>query len=79
MSKAELQVKKLDKVKQGNGNFMFPYPLNPLDVMFTHQVLNYDTVNMPPVSLIRNVSINGCFYDVDGFKIHACMEYRFKV
>ena len=58
MSKAELTVKELDKVKQGNGDFIFPYPLNPLDVMFTHKVLSYDTVNMPPVSLIRNVSIN---------------------
>ncbi|GBO55261.1 CRISPR-associated protein Csc1 [Pseudanabaena sp. lw0831] len=79
MSKAELQVKELDKVKQGNGDFIFPYPLNPLDVMFTHQVLSYDTVNMPPVSLIRNVSINGHFYEVDGFKIPALMAYRFKV
>ena len=79
MSKAELTVKELDKVKQGNGDFIFPYPLNPLDVMFTHQVLSYDTVNMPPVSLIRNVSINGHFYDVDGFKIPSRMEYRFKV
>ena len=79
MSKAELQIEALDKVKQGNGDFIFPYPLNPLDVMFTHQVLSYDTVNMPPVSLIRNVSMNGHFYDVDGFKIPARMEYRFKV
>jgi CRISPR-associated protein Csc1 len=79
MSKAELTVKELDKVKQGNGDFIFPYPLNPLDVMFTHQVLSYDTVNMPPVSLIRNVSINGHFYEFDGFKIPARMEYRFKV
>jgi CRISPR-associated protein Csc1 len=80
MSKAELTVKELDKVKQGNGDFIFPYPLNPLDVMFTHQVLSYDTVNMPPVSLIRNVSMNGhYFYDAEGLKIPACMEYRFKV
>lgn len=80
MSKAELTVKELDKVKQGNGDYIFPYPLNPLDVMFTHQVLSYDTVNMPPVSLIRNVSMNGhYFYDADGFKIPARMEYRFKV
>jgi CRISPR-associated protein Csc1 len=79
MSKAELTVKELDKVKQGNGDFIFPYPLNPLDVMFTHQVLSYDTVNMPPVSLIRNVSMNGHFYDVDGLQIPARMEYRFKV
>ncbi len=79
MSKAELTVRELDKVKQGNGDFIFPYPLNPLDVMFTHQVLSYDTVNMPPVSLIRNVSMNGYFYNVDGLQIPARMGYRFKV
>ncbi len=79
MSKAKLQVEELAKVKQGNGDFNFPYPLNPLDVMFTHQVLSYDTVNMPPVSLIRNVRMRGHFYDVDGLKIPARMEYRFKV
>ncbi len=79
MSKAELTVKELEKVKEGNRDFIFPYPLNPLDVMFTHQVLSYDTVNMPPVSLIRNVRMNGHFYDVDGLQIPARMEYRFKV
>lgn len=78
MSKAELALQELAKVKQGNGDFIFPYPLNPLDVMFTHQVLSYDTINMPPVSLIRNIRMNGHFYDVDGFKIPARMEYRFK-
>lgn len=79
MSKAELTVKELEKVKEGNRDFIFPYPLNPLDVMFTHQVLSYDTVNMPPVSLIRNVRMHGHFYDVDGLQIPARMEYRFKV
>ena len=79
MSKAELTVKALDKAKQGNGDFIFPYPLNPLDVMFTHQVLSYDTVNMPPVSLIRNVRLQGHFYDFDSLQIPARMEYRFKV
>jgi len=79
MSKAELTVKELEKIKEGNRDFIFHYPLNPLDVMFTHQVLSYDTVNMPPVSLIRNVKMNGHFYEVDGLQIPARMEYRFKI
>ncbi len=78
MSKAALSVHELEKVRQGNGDFNFAYPLNPLDVMFTHQVLSYDTVNMPPVSLIRNVSMNGHFYNVDGLQIPARMKYCFK-
>jgi CRISPR-associated protein Csc1 len=77
MSKAELTVKELEEVKEGNRDFIFPYPLNPLDVMFTHQVLSYDTVNMPPVSLIRNVRMHGHFYDVNGLQIPARMKYSF--
>jgi CRISPR-associated protein Csc1 len=57
--------------------FTFPYPLNPLDVMFTHQVISYDVVNMPPVSLIQNVRIRGHFYELKSLKIPA-MQYRFR-
>jgi CRISPR-associated protein Csc1 len=46
--------------------------------MFSHQVLSYDTVNMPPVSLIRNVRIHGQFYELEGgLKLPAQMQYRF--
>jgi CRISPR-associated protein Csc1 len=47
MSKAELIVTELDSPKRSSGNFIYPYPLNPLDVMFSHQVISYDTINMP--------------------------------
>jgi CRISPR-associated protein Csc1 len=77
MSKAELIVTELDSPKRSGGNFIYPYPLNPLDVMFSHQVISYDTINMPPVSLIRNVRINGDYYEVDKLKIPAQMQYRF--
>lgn len=77
MSKAEVKSEELSKLRQGEGEFTVPYPLNPLDVMFTHQVLSYDTVNMPPVSLIRNVRLRGQYYEADGFKIPARMLYRF--
>ncbi|WNZ27816.1 type I-D CRISPR-associated protein Cas5/Csc1 [Leptolyngbya sp. NK1-12] len=55
------------------------FPLNPLDVMFTNQILSYDTVNMPPVSLIRNVRMVGEFYTFEGLdlKLPAQMQYRF--
>jgi CRISPR-associated protein Csc1 len=77
MSKAELTVTELDSPKLSSGNFIYPYPLNPLDVMFSHQVISYDTINMPPVSLIMNVRINGDYYEVDKLKIPAQMQYRF--
>ena len=76
-SKAEVRIEELPKVRSAEGEFTFPYPLNPLDVMFTHQVLSYDTVNMPPVSLVRNVRLQGHYYESEGLKIPARMAYRF--
>ncbi|WP_448570211.1 type I-D CRISPR-associated protein Cas5/Csc1 [Trichothermofontia sp.] len=82
MSKAEIKIKELPKPKRNSAQiFLWPYPLNPLDVMFTNQVLSYDTINMPPVSLIRNVQMLGDFYTFEGLseplKLPANMEYRF--
>jgi CRISPR-associated protein Csc1 len=81
MSKAELTVLPLSKFQKRTGTFSFPYPLNPLDVMFTHQVISYDVVNMPPVSLIQNVQMTGEYYsfeDIKGLNIPARMTYRFR-
>lgn len=81
-SKAEVTVEELPKPKRHQEDeFIFSYPLNPLDVMFNHRVLSYDTINMPPVSLIRNVRMRGEFYTFEGLKenlkIPARMQYRF--
>jgi CRISPR-associated protein Csc1 len=49
--------------------------------MFTNQVISYDVVNMPPVSLIQNVQMRGQYYQFDGIqnlKIPVCIEYRFR-
>lgn len=78
MSKAELKTEEIAKCDRKNGDFIFPYLLNPLDVMFSHQVLSYDVVNMPPVSLIQNIKIRGQHYQFENLRIPACMEYRFR-
>ncbi|MEH2289246.1 type I-D CRISPR-associated protein Cas5/Csc1 [Nostoc sp.] len=81
MSKAEVTVEKLPKPKIAEGIFTCTHPLNPLDVMFTNQVISYDVVNMPPVSLIQNVQMQGQYYHFDGIqnlKIPARIEYRFR-
>ncbi len=80
MSKAAVEIVEQKEVKRSPSetDFIFPYLLNPLDVMFTHQVISYDVVNMPPVSLIQNVKMLGRYYEFDKLKIPACMEYRFR-
>ncbi len=85
MSKAELKIQEISKPELKTGDFTFPYPLNPLDVMFTHQVVTYDVVNMPPVSLIQNLSIRqGQYYEfhnpnkAEKLRLPATMQYRFK-
>ncbi|NJM70041.1 MAG: type I-D CRISPR-associated protein Cas5/Csc1 [Scytonema sp. RU_4_4] len=85
MSKAEVQTQEVTKFELKTGNFTFPHPLNPLDVMFTQQVISYDVVNMPPVSLIQNVSIRqGQYYEFENpnksekLRLPARMQYRFK-
>jgi CRISPR-associated protein Csc1 len=81
MSKAEVTVEKLPKHKITEGIFSWRHPLNPLDVMFTNQVISYDVVNMPPVSLIQNVQMRGQYYQFEGIqnlKIPVRIEYRFR-
>lgn len=82
MSKAEVTVEEITKFKRCEGEFIFPYPLNPLDVMFSHHVITYDVINMPPVSLIRNIKLQGEYYklekEFDNLEIPAQMEYRFR-
>ncbi len=75
MSKAEVKITELSQIKIKTGNFTCAYPLNPLDVMFTNQVISYDVINMPPVSLIRNVTLNGQYYE--GLNLPVNMAYCF--
>ncbi|MBD2361807.1 type I-D CRISPR-associated protein Cas5/Csc1 [Anabaena minutissima FACHB-250] len=81
MSKAEVTVEQLPKPQTTEGLFTCKHPLNPLDVMFTNQVISYDVVNMPPVSLIQNVQMRGQYYqftDMKDIKIPARMAYHFR-
>ncbi len=80
MSKAEVNIQPLTPTFKREDVFTCSHPLNPLDVMFTNQVLSYDTINMPPVSLIRNVQMRGESYTFDELKylrLPARMAYRF--
>lgn len=80
MSKAEVEIIETQEVKSSSTEkeFTFAYPLNPLDVMFSHRVIRYDVVNMPPVSLIQNTRIYGQYYKFERLEIPACMQYCFR-
>ncbi|MBD2449867.1 type I-D CRISPR-associated protein Cas5/Csc1 [Nostoc sp. FACHB-152] len=80
MSKAEVKVEQLPQPQTTEGLFTCKYPLNPLDVMFTNQVISYDVVNMPPVSLIQNVQMRGQYYqftEMKDIKLPVRMAYHF--
>lgn len=81
MSKAEVTVEPLSQPKIKTDLFICTHPLNPLDVMFTNQVISYDVVNMPPVSLIQNVQMRGRYYYFENAKnvrLPVNMAYRFR-
>lgn len=79
MSKAEVKMVETQEGQRSTAEeFTFPYPLNPLDVMFSHQVISYDVVNMPPVSLIQNVRMQGHYYKLNQLKVPARMQYCFR-
>lgn len=75
MSKAEVIIQELEKPKVREGMFKYPHALNPLDIMFTNQVISFDVINMPPVSLIRNITMKGKYYE--GINLPVNMQYRF--
>ena len=80
-SKAELVTETLEIAQHYTAQeFIFAGVLNPLDVMKTNQVLSFDTINMPPVSLIQNVHLIGDFYTIQGdsqLKIPSQLHYCF--
>ncbi|WPF87882.1 type I-D CRISPR-associated protein Cas5/Csc1 [Cyanobacterium aponinum UTEX 3222] len=85
MSKAEINIQKIPAPKIKNGIFTCTYPLNPLDVMFTNELINYDVINMPPVSLIKNITMRGDYYQISLdenskplINIPVNMSYRFE-
>lgn len=82
MSKAELFLEELTIAKKySNATFTYPHPLNPLDVMFSNQVISYDVINMPPVSLIHNVHLRGDYYTFtndSSLKLPVNLTYNFE-
>lgn len=80
-SKAELRVEKLEVAQHYQAQeFIFSGVLNPLDTMAYNQVLSFDTINMPPVSLIQNVRLIGDYYSIQSdsrLKIPCNLHYCF--
>lgn len=79
MSKAEITVAASETVNEvRSGEFVSDFPLNPLDLLPSHQVHAFDLISMPPVSLLDNALISGPHYRLDdGRSVPAELAYRF--
>lgn len=77
MSKAEVTIlsTRLVNGHSANGPFIAACPLNPLDIPL--QLIAFDLISMPPVSLIKNAQLVGPYYEIDGLKLPVGMKYTF--
>jgi len=77
MSKAEVVVETMESPREKQESFTASCPLNPLDV--PGQLLVFDVISMPPVSLVMNARIEGPFYELDRGRVRlpAGMKYSF--
>ncbi|MCL4266077.1 MAG: type I-D CRISPR-associated protein Cas5/Csc1 [Anaerolineae bacterium] len=58
------------------GAYISAIPVNPLDVQ--GELITFDVISMPPISLINHAQVNGMFHEVKkDFKIPAQMRYTF--
>lgn len=73
-SKAEVSWQEFTDPPLRQGAYTSGMPLNPLDVPGTLQV--FDLVSMPPVSLVLNARIEGCYYELPNrMQLPAGMQY----
>lgn len=80
MSKVEIKFRTISDFKENEGSFIVPFALNPMDVISTHNILSYDVINIPPVSLIKNAKLQGKYYQIDQdtkITLPANMNYCF--
>ena len=79
MSKAALRVVEQLSVKaSASGVFTSTWPLNPLDLHSDTNVLAYDMISMPPVSLLDHVHLSGPYHRLsDDSCVPAGLAYRF--
>lgn len=79
MSKAAVEVlgsEEVGAVRQGV--YTAALPLNPLDLPLDCQLLAYDLISMPPVSLLDNAQLSGPHYRLsNGDCIPLGLAYRF--
>lgn len=79
MSKAEVEVaEEVEASQVRTGEFTAAVPVNPLDLPAGCQLLAYDLISMPPVSLLDSVQLIGSHYRLaTGDCIPADLAYRF--
>ena len=73
-SKTSLSWQECENPARRAGAFTAVLPLNPLDVL--GQMLAFDLLSMPPVSLVQNVHMEGEYYELpDGLCLPVGMKF----
>jgi CRISPR-associated protein Csc1 len=61
-AKIHIQANPITDLKTGSGTFICRHPLNPLDLAPSTQLLVYNRIVMPPVSLVSQAQLEGAFW-----------------
>ena len=61
-AKIRIQATPITDLKTGSGTFICRHPLNPLDLLPSTQLLVYNRVVMPPVSLVSQAQLEGEYW-----------------
>jgi len=82
MSKVKIKSTTISSFNENEGSFTCRFVLNPMDVISSYDIISYDVINMPPVSLIKNAKLQGKYYKIDqdrDISIPANMNYCFNI
>lgn len=65
-SKLEVTVEPLEisKIKSKSGTFICRHPLNPIDLPSSTEILLYNRIVMPPVSLVSQAQLQGEYWEL---------------
>jgi CRISPR-associated protein Csc1 len=76
-SKIKITVEEIDisEIKSKSGTYICRHPLNPIDLPSSTQLLLYNRIVMPPVSLVSQAQLQGEYWDLPDIKLPMGTKY----